>query len=611
MNNTVCAPSKLSTAVFVPVLLCMLVFFAACDQLGSALDDALGNGTDDDYTATLYYSALFPSQVDDATLTVLGDDMVSATIDLAAESRSGQVSLPYGNYSYSLHLSWTENGWFFKKAATGVFTLSDANLREDVSFSYAPSDFAPMPYFTARDNPADFAIYAASEPETAEFIAFREVGTQEDLKRMLNAIKVWTTGYIKVDLSDCVIEAIEGADFKANAHIVALVLPETLRKIGTATSNTGVFNAWSALESVEFPTALYLTGDCTFSNCSELKTADLSACTLLKSIEARFFQNCAKLEKVTFPPSLKTIATYAFQGCATLAEIDLSGTHLESIGSNAFNQCASLASVELPATLRIIDASAFGNATIANACTKLEIPDFSRLPALTTIGNYAFAYCFPEAETEPDPNVEIEPIFETLDLSTTAVATIGTNAFQGCKRINKVILSASLTSIGTNAFGSNSTNADTVAANACTNLETVDFSRCVSLASIGDGAFANTVLKQADLSQTALTTIFQNAFRYCAALKTVKLPASLESPGSIGTNAFNGCSALEACVLYGFPPTLANTNAFDGVYAAFKIYAPSHLIPLYLLTTWSSFKDRIIPLNEYVELNEYIESESF
>jgi hypothetical protein len=349
---------------------------------------------------------------------------------------------------------------------------------------------------------------------------------------------------------------------------------------------------------VEFPASLFITGDYTFAECSELKTVDFSACSGLRNIGSYIFNKCAKLEEVNFPPQLKAIGNYAFQECAALATVDLSGTQLENIGNYAFYKCIGLASIKLPATLKTIGNNAFGtsNNSANPSTTILEIPDFSTLPALTSIGNYAFSYCFPEAE--------LDPVYETLDLSSTAVTSIGENTFRACTRVNKVILPATLTSIGTNAFG------NAAPENACTNLETVDFSRCAVLASIGDSAFANTALKQADLSQTALTTLTMNAFKNCTQLKTVKFSVFMASGPTIGANAFNGCSALEACLLYSLPPTAPNVNAFQDVYAEFKMYVPADYLLLYQLL-WASFKDKILPLSEYIEIEDFEEGESY
>jgi hypothetical protein len=462
---------------------------------------------------------------------------------------------------------------------------------------FTQSDFTLMPYFTPQDNPADFAVYAASTPEAAikaGFIAFREVSSQAELEPMLNAIKAWTTGYVKVDLSECDIQNIEGTALQGNAHIVSLILPKTLLRIGASSTTNSPFNGWTKLESVELPASLCIMGPYLFYQCTALKTVDFSACTALRTIDSNTFNGCIKLDKVIFPPQLKTIGVYAFQNCAALVNIDLSKTQLESIGNFGFGTCKSLESVKLPATLKTIGNSAFGNATAGNVGTNLKIPDFSALTALTSIGTNAFQNCFPEKE----PN----PVYETLDLSSTALTTIGNYAFTACKRINKVILPATLTSIGENAFGNSN------AANASANLEAVDFSRCVSLTTISANAFANTALKQVDLSQTALITNGGTVFQNCKALKTVKLPVSLAVPSSINATAFTNCSALEACLLYGPPP--AFTTAFGTASAAFKMYVPTNYLPLYQLL-WSAYKDKILPLSEYIEIETFEEGESY
>lgn len=70
------------------------------------------------------------------------------------------------------------------------------------------------------------------------------------------------------------------------------------------------------------------------------------------------FQNCAKLENVTFGKNLRTIQRDAFAGCTSLDSITLP-EGLERIGSRAFVGCTALASITIPASVKSIHGFAF------------------------------------------------------------------------------------------------------------------------------------------------------------------------------------------------------------------------------------------------------------
>jgi hypothetical protein len=483
---------------------------------------------------------------------------------------------------------------------------------------------------------------------------------------MLNVIKNWTDSntYIKLYLSDCDVVVMSDGAFQGNKHVVSIVLPQTLQIIAPVNSGSA-FKNWSVLESVVFPPSLRQMPTSAFDGCSKLKKVDFSACTMLKDTGNSVFQSCAELKTVEWPPALETIGTSAFSGAKVLTvpdfskmpmlktignnafkdcfpfvepgadedpdltTIDLSQTSLTTIGNNAFQGCGRIEKVIFPATLESIGNYAFGSTTSAkrvdikkNACWNLAIPDFSKTPALKSIGTYAFSGCFlaypPDDLSDPSGKSDLE----TIDLSQTALTKIDNYAFSGSTRVGKVIFPATLETIGSNVFGqqyifgNSSGNNDTYVTMVCVNLEDVDFSRCTRLTSISSNAFRNCAkLQQVDLSQTALTLINSNAFQDCASLTTVKLPATLGSDGSgtvnISTSAFAGCKDMTACVLYAeFPPVLGNAEALPTDNDNFKIDVPAQARSLYeKMPTWigiyNANKGIFLPLDEYVETENF------
>ena len=126
------------------------------------------------------------------------------------------------------------------------------------------------------------------------------------------------------------------------------------------------------------------------------------------------------------------------------------------------------------------------------------------------------------------------------------LTTIGDNAFQGRNALTGIDLShTEVTSIGDNAFES------------CTKLKSISLP--ATLNSLGNSAFQSCNLDSIDLSHTGVTSIGNSTFKFCGKLTTISLPANLQS---IGTSAFESCVRLESISL---PATLTliGNNAFQ------------------------------------------------
>ncbi|MEI0579319.1 leucine-rich repeat domain-containing protein [Brachyspira pilosicoli] len=116
-----------------------------------------------------------------------------------------------------------------------------------------------------------------------------------------------------------------------------------------------------------------------------------------------------------------------------------------------------------------------------------------------------------------------------LDLSETTITEIPNSSFKGNEYLNSVKLPDTLTSIGDNAFED------------AKKLAMINFPS--SLTKIGLGAFANCLnLQEANLKDTKITILYEQAFYNCSSLNKIVLPDGLLT---IKSSAFTYCILLE------------------------------------------------------------------
>ena len=280
------------------------------------------------------------------------------------------------------------------------------------------------------------------------------------------------------------------------------------------------------------------------------------------------FNSCTGLTGVTIPAGVRSIGGGAFGGCTGLTGVTIPAS-VTSIGDSAFYQCTCLGgSVTIPAGVTTIGRCAFGgctnlaainvdagNASFASVdgvlfdhskSTLLAFPNAKEssytIPAsVTSIGNYAFAYCTSlTGVTIP-----------------AGVTSIGNYAFYGCTSLTGVTIPASVRSIGDSAFyGCTSLAAITVdAGNTC-------------FASVDGVLFDNgksTLLAYPNAKGTSyriptgITSIGEYAFDGCTSLTSVMIPVGVTS---IGYRAFDGCTGLTSVYFDGDEPSTIGIYAF-------------------------------------------------
>lgn len=126
------------------------------------------------------------------------------------------------------------------------------------------------------------------------------------------------------------------------------------------------------------------------------------------------FKGAKWLKKVTLSDDVTSIGTEAFRGSA-LEEVVINCSALVEISGSLFRDCKNLTKVTLPENIKTIDNNTFQN------CPKLTSFPFE---GLTTIGDYAFAYCG----------------FESIEIPAT-VSEIKEGAFSDCSKLKDLVIS--------------------------------------------------------------------------------------------------------------------------------------------------------------------------
>ena len=169
-----------------------------------------------------------------------------------------------------------------------------------------------------------------------------------------------------------------------------------------------------------------------------------------------------------------------------------------------------------------------------NAITKIELGD-----GVTSIGIYAFHSCY-SLTSLTIPN---------------SVTRIGDGVFYGCYSLASLTIPDNVTSIGDSAF------------QLCYSL--TNFTIPDSVTRIGNSVFLNCYSLTSLAISDNVTSIGSNAFQYCYGMAEYHLKPTT-------------------------PPTLSNTNAFNGIPDDFIIYVPQGSLEAYqTATNWATYASRM------------------
>lgn len=228
------------------------------------------------------------------------------------------------------------------------------------------------------------------------------------------------TNLTELDLSKALIDEIPSNAFNGRWAIDKVVLPPTLKKIGSyAFQNT-------SLTSVNIPDNVETIENNAFGRVKRLQEVHLP--DNLTALGGSAFEYCRNLRAVKIPSKIKVITWYAFRDCSSLQSVELHDS-ITGFGNESFAGC-DLREITLPKSTTAVGNHAFeGNANLSKVTFN---------EGLIYIGESAFQ------------NTAID----TLNCPST-LRNIYNSAFAGCRNLRQINLNEGLTRIETYALANN------------------------------------------------------------------------------------------------------------------------------------------------------------
>ena len=306
------------------------------------------------------------------------------------------------------------------------------------------------------------------------------------------------------------VEIISDYLFEGHSEINSVTLPATLRHIGAY-----AFGNCSNLNGIVFPDSLEYIGDNAFAFCSQLTEIVLP--NSVTHIGDQVFYGDTQIKQAKLGNGITEIPHQAFYNCRGLMQISL-GDNLQSIGRQAFFFCEKLDSLFIPPSLSSIDINCFV------FCSQLKHVFISDLAAWCGV-SIADLYASPFYRASGKLYLNGEELVECRIPDGTSA--VNDYLFAGCSSIERLILPASVSSIGKGSF------------EYCSSLDTINLSE--GLTRLGDFCFLNCTKLERIIIPDSVTSIGIQAFYNCSSLSQLQFGKALSS---IGRYAFNKCGAL-------------------------------------------------------------------
>jgi hypothetical protein len=404
----------------------------------------------------------------------------------------------------------------------------------------------------------------------------------------------------------------------------------------------GAFQECPVLESVEI--AGYQTiGASVFANCPALKDVSLdfsnmytvNSSTSKPTTTARTgsmgnycFQNCTALESITLPDKLKSVGTEGFfDGCSALKSVYIGLDVSSGLSVKTFTGCSALEAIHVAGenaspysnnavietvdengekisvdnrwntTYRSIDGALYSGVSKATTVVgddgeKLKNDDGDDLKVIqvTTLIAYPAnkrdaVYTAPDTLTAISDSVfanhkyigtvviDTTPTYTSKGDEVTATektVAIGKNAFAGSEQLTSVSVN-NICTIGNNAF------------DGCSSLSEFVHDKAESTiqSTIGDYAFRGCAFTT--LNPKYWKSVGASAFVSNESLETLVIGSTV---GTIGNNAFEGCTALTSADMYDMAKLIDDNNVtlgtgiFKGCTSLESVILPENLVTL-------------------------------
>ncbi|MBR2184938.1 MAG: leucine-rich repeat domain-containing protein [Prevotella sp.] len=397
------------------------------------------------------------------------------------------------------------------------------------------------------------------------------------------------------------------------------------------------FQNCSSLTSVEIPYSVRTIGYYVFRNCTSLTKVVLNSNTIASksySVGNSFkYVFGSQLKEFILGKDVTSIGESAFYDCSGLTSVTI-GNNVTSIGKSAFANCSSLKSITIPKNVTSIGSWAFAGCSNLTSANITDIAAWCKISFNSGDSNPLFYAKHIFMNGKEIKNLVIPD----------NVTKIGNYAFNGCSGLISVTIGNAVTSIGESAFSECTSltdiychveNVPTTGSNVFknTNMSNItlhipsastssykgiapwsDFGTIKSI-SVGEICFVDSIYyKMINKAKQAIvisggnytgkvvipdtikykgvtysvTSIEENAFKYCSTLTSVVLPVSVKS---IGNMAFLGCSELTDVYCYAENVPTTENDAFADSYIEYiTLHVPESSISEYKTTSpWSGF----------------------
>lgn len=192
------------------------------------------------------------------------------------------------------------------------------------------------------------------------------------------------------------------------------------------------FDNCSSILELEIPNTIKGHHPYAFRNCKSLKTL-IYNCQIPEKENAwnNIFSGCDSLEEVIIGKDVKFLGKSLFEGCSSLSSVTFAeDTALKEIDEAAFKDCISLEEISIPLTVTKLGDWCFQNTGLKSICLKNK----SGWPWQDT-GDGLFAECYN---------------LTSVDLGN--FSTLHNNTFRNCPNLTRLVIPASVTGIGADAF---------------------------------------------------------------------------------------------------------------------------------------------------------------
>lgn len=330
------------------------------------------------------------------------------------------------------------------------------------------------------------------------------------------------------------LESVDIKDLYITSNISKIIIiPESL------------FRGCKKLKKVYNSSCISSMGSYVFSGCDSLEEIYLNG---INKISPASFSNCKKLRKVKICEGTKTIGNRAFYKCPNLSEVKLPDS-IAKIGTEAFRYCKNLKSIYIPEKLKQIGYQAYRN---MDSLENIEVSKKNKTYLTTdhkilinserqSIVLYASGY----KEEEYALTKYVITIDKLQRTVVRPIESIDSYAFADATNLKKLTINPCTKDIDVTAFYG------------CNNLkeleiETIDIFSCpgINLREnyyyffMESSKFKPFLPFETIRIKGRTQQIFQNAFQYFTNVKKVEL--DIETPFSIGNNAFKDCEQLES-----------------------------------------------------------------